>query len=105
MSKEELFKKYSIDKTHNVWEFIDSWYSVEICRIMTGNLPENNNKSVLYVLDFLDQALINPAWLMGMNSWGSLYLTAKRFVFKFNEQILQEMNSNQTRQCQRNLKK
>lgn len=30
MTKQELFEKYSINETHNVWESTDSWMSVEV---------------------------------------------------------------------------
>ena len=34
MKKQELFDKYSIDESHNVWESIDSLMSVEGYRVM-----------------------------------------------------------------------
>jgi len=41
MNKKELFKKYSINESHNVWDdSIDNWSSVEVYRVMhDGNLP------------------------------------------------------------------
>ena len=33
MKKQELFDKYSIDESHNVWESIDSLMSVEVYRV------------------------------------------------------------------------
>jgi hypothetical protein len=85
MKKEEIFKKYNIDESHNVWESIDSWMSVEIYRIMhDGVLPPPDDKSTKWVFDFLDKAS-DMKWLaknvMCRKDWGSLYLTAKRFVY------------------------
>lgn len=94
MSKEELFKKYMIDETHNVWESIDGWMSIEIYRLMhDGNLPKGD-KSIKWVLDFLDKAKNDLPWwgknVMSRNDWGSLFLTAKRMVYTLSESILKE---------------
>ncbi len=88
MTKEELFKKYSIDESHNVWELIDSMMSVEIYRIMhNGNLTPQGDTSIKWLLDFLDKAENDMPWwvknVMGRKDWGSLYLTAKRMVYMF----------------------
>ena len=96
MTKEELFKKYSIDESHNVWDSrIDNWMSVEIYRIMNnGSLPQQENKSIKYLIDFLDKSITDMPWwvknVMSRKDWGSLYLTAKRMVYLFSEQILKE---------------
>ena len=97
MTKEELFKKYSIDESHNVWESIDSRMSVEIYRIMhNGNLPPQDDKSIKWVFDFLDKSKNYMTWwaknVMNRKDWGSLFLTAKRMVYKLSDLILQEVS-------------
>ena len=97
MTKEELFKKYSIDESHNVWESIDSLMSVEIYRIMhNGNLPPQDDLSTKWVLDFLDKSKNDMHWwvknVMSRKDWGSLFLTAKRMVYTLSEPILQEVS-------------
>ncbi len=97
MTKEELFKKYSIDESHNVWDLtIDSWMSVEVYRIMhDGNLPPKNDLSTKWITDFLDKAKNDTKWwvknVMSRSDWGSLFLTAKRMVCTLHEQILNEV--------------
>ena len=92
MTKKELFKKYSIDKSHNVWDNqIDNWMSVEIYRVMhNGELPPEKDTSVKWITDFLDKTndMKFMADLMKRDDWGSLYLTAKRMVYKLADQIL-----------------
>lgn len=95
MTQQELFKKYSIDESHNIWESIDSWMSIEIYRIMhNGNLPNEADLSLKYVIDFLNKSNDMMWWgdnVMCRNDWGGLYLTAKRMVYRFYEQILNEI--------------
>ena len=98
MGKEELFKKYSIDESHNVWQPIDSRMSVEIYRIMhNGNLPPQNDTSVKWVVDFLDKLDNDREWwvknVMSRKDWGSLYLTAKRMVCQMSDLILEGGNN------------
>lgn len=92
MNKEELFKKYSINESHSEWNNrIDNWMSVEVFRIMhEGRLPTENDISVKYVTDFLDKTkdMKFMCELMKRQDWGSLYLTAKRMVYQFSEQLL-----------------
>lgn len=94
MTKEELFKKYSIDESHCAWESIDNWMSVEIYRAMhNGALPPENDHSVKWITDFLDKSNDIKWWakyIMTRPDWGSLYLTAKRMVYRHFEQILKE---------------
>lgn len=91
MTKKELFKKYSIDESHSKWEEgIDNWMSVEIYRIMhNGNLP-HDDLSVKWITEFMDKTndSIFMMELMKRHDWGSLYLTAKRMIYRFSEQIL-----------------
>lgn len=96
MTKEELFKKYSIDKSHDVWDNgIDNWMSVEVYRIMhDGKLPPPDDLSVMWVCDFLDKKKDMKWWVknvMSQPKWGSLYLTAKRMVYSFADQILEAL--------------
>lgn len=96
MTKEELFKKYNIDESHNIWDdSIDNWYSVEIYRIMhDGNLPPGNDMSAKWVIDFLDNHYDMDWWVenvMSKPNWGSLYLTAKRMVYKLHEEIINQI--------------
>lgn len=98
MNKEELFKKYSINESHNVWDMrIDSWHSVEVYRIMhDGNLPPENDTSVLWVCDFLDKVKPHDKFYIELrqrkpDDFGSLYLTSKRMIYSFAEQILTDL--------------
>lgn len=91
MSKEELFEKYHINESHNIWEPIDNWMSVEIYRIMhNGNLPDINDMSVKYIVDFLDK--INDigfrSILNNRNDFNSIYLTSKRMIYLLSDEIL-----------------
>ena len=97
MTKQELFKKYSIDESHNVWENgIDNWMSVEVYRIMhNGNLPPQDDLSILWVCDFLDKQKDMKWWaknVMIKKNWGSLYLTAKRCIYRHADGILKQLS-------------
>jgi hypothetical protein len=97
MTKEELFKKYNINKSHDIWDNqIDNWMSVEIYRIMhNGELPPRDDKSAKWVVDFLDKQKNDMDWwvknVISRQDWGSLYLTAKRMIAILHEQILEEL--------------
>lgn len=94
MTKEELFKKYSIKESHSEWNYsIDNWMSVEIYRIMhEGNLPpqDGSDTSVKWITDFLDKtedvAFVKD--LMSKGKFGSLYLTAHRMVYRYHQQLI-----------------
>lgn len=98
MSKQELFKKYSIDESHAEWKLTtDNWNSVEVYRIMhNGELPTPDDSSVKWVADLLDKGDNDMKWwvenVMCRQDWGSLYLTAKRMVYLHHEQLLKELN-------------
>ena len=96
MTKQELFKKYSIDESHKEWDnSIDNWMSVEIYRVMhDGKLPLQNDMSVKWITDFLDKTkdMKFMAELMKRRDWGSLYLTAKRMVYKLSDQLIKLSN-------------
>lgn len=100
MTKEELFKKYSVnpkDKSTNVWEpAVDNWISVELYRIMhDGNLPNVDDVSVKWITDFMDKTKDMEYMIELMNrpqgDWGSLFLTGKRMIFRFADKIIQEI--------------
>lgn len=96
MTKQELFEKYSIDDSHNKWTpEIDNWASIEVYRIMhDGKLPKPENDSVKWIIDFLDKQNDMPWWVKNVMSkprWGSLYLTSKRMVYRYCDQILKEL--------------
>lgn len=96
MNKLELFEKYKIDESHNAWDMsIDNWYSVEIFRKMNnGDLPNKENETtLLYITDFLDKCHDDIVWFFSLENRGIFYITAKRQVYKFSEQILIELNS------------
>lgn len=92
MTKKELFEKYSINESHNVWNNkIDNWMSVEIYRIMhDGNLPDENNLTVKWICNFMDKTKEDwfMANLMDRDDWGSVYLTAKRMIYRHSDLIL-----------------
>lgn len=93
MTKEELFKKYSIDESHSEWDNkIDNMYSVEVYRIMhDGNLPPVGDDSVDWITDFLDKQKDMKWWVknvMSQPNWGQLCLTAKRMVYLCSDAIL-----------------
>jgi len=96
MNKNQLFKKYSIDESHNVWDdSIDNWMSVELYRVMhDGKLPEGDN-SVVWICEFLDKTK-DGRFVSGLmtkrNDFGSLYLTAKRMIYSLSDDILNEIN-------------
>jgi len=94
MTKEELFKKYSIDESHNTWDLqIDNWMSIEIYRVMhNGELPGSDDMSINWVKDFLDKQDDMQWWatnIMSRPDWGNLYLTAKRMLYKFADKLLE----------------
>lgn len=97
MTKEELFKKYSIDESHNIWQpEIDSWMSVELYRLMhNGDLPPENDKSTKWITDFLDKQKDMKWWVknvMSRKDWGSLYLTAKRMIYMLCDELITNPN-------------
>lgn len=97
MTKQELFIKYSINETNNVWDdSIDNWYSIEVYRAMhNGELPPPNDMSIIWVLDFLDKCHADSSFMVSHKNWGSLYLTAKRMVYILADDILETLNKKQ----------
>lgn len=97
VTRDELFEKYHINESHNVWDnSIDNWMSVEIYRLMHNKLPDQceYDTSTKYLIDFLDRKGSDWWFAAVQNSphWGSLYLTAKRQVYKHADRILNEIN-------------
>lgn len=96
MTKKELFDKYRIEERHNNWNSqIDSWYSVEIYKLIKGKMPEND-ESLLFVLDFLDKTndmvFVKDLMENHPNNWGVFHLAAKRIVHRYSDLILKELN-------------
>lgn len=97
MTKQELFKKYSIDESHKEWSnVIDNWMSVEVYRVMHGGeLPNHTDMSAKYITEFYDKFHADEkfqAEIMKRNDWGSLYLTTKRMIYRYADIILKEIN-------------
>ena len=97
MTKKQLFKKYSINESHSHWNNqIDNYMSIEVYRIMhDGNLPPKDDLSVKWVTDFLDKVngdTLYAAELMArkQDDFGSLYLTSKRMVYSFADQLIKD---------------
>lgn len=98
MTKQQLFEKYHINDSHAEWDNrIDNWISVEIFRIMhNGCLPNENDTSTKYILDFADK-IKSPKGMIELRQrkdFGSLYLTSKRMIYRYQELILKEINNN-----------
>lgn len=94
MSKEELFAKYNINGgSYTEWEpMTDNWMSVEIYREMHGGeLPAPDDMSCKYILDFLDKTK-DAKYFFSLKNNGSMFLTAKRMVYRYADQILTELN-------------
>lgn len=95
MTKKQLFKLYRIENLtlFSHWTANDKHYSIELYRLMhDGALPKDGDTSFLHVLEFLDKASKDIVWLHSIEDWGSLWLTAKRMVYKFSDMILEELN-------------
>lgn len=96
MTKEELFKKYSIDESHSKWEGVDTHMSIELYRLMhDGALPPPNDISVYWIIEFLDKTkdgAFMRKLMMSKFEWGSLFLTAKRLLYQVHQQILESAN-------------
>lgn len=97
MTKEELFIKCNVNESHSDWdEKIDNWYSVEIFRIMHGGrLPTKEDTQIKFIFDFLEKRKDFDWWydnVMMKDNWGSLFLTAKRLIYKHSDSIISEIN-------------
>jgi len=98
VTKKELFEKYSIDGSHAEWNNqIDNWMSVEVYRIMhDGKLPLGNDMSTEWITEFLDKCHDNSNYgiklMKERDDFGSLYLTTKRMIYRFSDEILKALN-------------
>ena len=91
MNKEELFKKYSINDSHNEWEpIIDNWNGVEIYKTIKGNLPNSNDEDIL---EFIDQCEEDYSFTRKFTNFGSMYLTAKRSVYRYSDEITMQLRT------------
>ena len=91
MTKTKLFKKYSINESHSEWNHkIDNWMSVEIYIIMHNGALPGNDMSTKYMTKFLDKTKEKKfmANLMNRDDWRSLYLTAKRMIYRYADFII-----------------
>lgn len=100
MTKEELFKKYNVrGHSNEVWEPTpDNWISVEIYREMhDGELPpqDGSDADLTYILKFLDKTK-DAKYFFGLKNPGSMFLTAKRMVYRYADQILEQINPTDT---------
>lgn len=93
LTKDELFAKYKIAGGHSTWEpVIDNWISVEIYREMhDGQLPEPDDLSCKYVLDFIEKTK-DPEYFFSLKNSGSMFLTALRMVYRFADMIVEQVN-------------
>jgi hypothetical protein len=94
MTKDELFAKYHIGPSHKVWDNTkDNWFSVEVYRAMhDGKLPEPDDMSIAYVLDFIDKTS-DPKYFFSLENAGSMFLTAHRMVYRHADAILAELEA------------
>lgn len=98
MTKKELFEKYRIDESYSAWQpEIDNWMSVEVFRVMhDGRLPGSEDTTLNYITEFLDKEEDIGWWVenvMQRRDWGSLYLTAKRMIYRHADKILKELSA------------
>lgn len=99
MTREELFEKYEIPQSISPWDDLDSWYSVEIYRIMNKDCSSfyiNRKNTLNWVLDFLEKYSNDIQWRKTLEEnykeAKTLYITAKRIVFYFEEYLLKKIN-------------
>lgn len=108
MTKQELFNQYHIDTSHSQWnDNVDTHYSVEIFRIMhEGRLPTPDDTSLMYITDLLDKSNNDIEWFAtnviqkypNSANWGSVWLTAKRMLYRYSDQILEELNNGESKE-------
>lgn len=98
MTKAELFTKYSIDQSHSAWSnHFDNWMSVELYRLMhDGALPPGDDLSTGWIIEFLDKmhdktTNFSIDLIKKRDDWGSLYLTAKRMIYRHADEILKQL--------------
>lgn len=97
MTKQELFEKYEVNESHNVWQGADSFYSIELHRLMhDGELPKEGDKSLKWFVE-LSEKIRDTKWFIQnvinkREDWGSLFLTQKRMIYLLADDILKEIN-------------
>lgn len=98
ITKEDLFKKYKISAGHKQWQpEIDNWFSVEIYRRMHNEqLPPPDDTSVAWVVDFIDKTK-DPAYFFSLDNPGSHFTTALRMVYRYADQIVEELNARESK--------
>ena len=82
MSNNSLFKELNINDSHNVWnDMIDNWFSVEALLQQTGELPNGQYNDLQEMINFLRNKELQIKLLKTRGTeFGSMYLSAKRFV-------------------------
>lgn len=97
-AKQALFDKYEINQSHAVWDRgLDSFMSVELFRLMNDRLPDENDTGFKHAIDFLDKIENDKQFFQKVFSnvhFGSLYLTAKRIIYRFADDILKLQSTN-----------
>jgi len=92
MTEQQLIEKYHLTEEHGQWTPTDDWMSVEIFKIIHNRLPNKRDQGFGFAIKFLDrmdkQQFRNT--VMEREDWGSLYLTAKRMVYRHRHQIIAE---------------
>jgi hypothetical protein len=93
MTKEDIFLKYGINESHNVWDLEDTVSLCEIYKIMNnGNLPEQRWVSINVIVSFLNKSIDDIEWwksnITVRDDWGYLYLVAKRLIYKNVDDLL-----------------
>jgi len=96
-----MFELYKIHDAHKTWTTDDSWFSIELYRMMhNGELPPKDDLSVTWILD-LNNKFADREWFVKnvinkREDWGSLFLTLKRLSFMVADKLLEEINKTST---------
>ena len=90
MTQKKLFSEFGIDENQfrSIWSSNDDWNSVEIYRLMKGCLPQPDDMSLKYALEFLRTS---PS-VEGYHFIGDPYMTAKKMIYRYSDYFLQELN-------------
>ena len=90
----EIFEEFKINNDHNKWEYhIDNWYSVEALMCQTGELPNGQYDEVDEMMKFLRNKDLHFKLLKERpREFGSMFLTAKRFLRTNYEYLSKEVS-------------
>ena len=97
MTKEELFTKYHVNISHKGWDpAVDNFALGTICQLMCpGEFPSDKGGNYRFVTDFLDREN-NDWWKANVENRFdalTLFVTAKKFIFAFSDNLLPDINS------------